>query len=340
MQQRIDMRRRKKKKKLRRRVLYIALTVFLLLAGGVGYMLVQTYTAASSSYDDLDRDKSDLRSEAVSISDDPISILLLGVEDYSTNGDNGRTDTMIVATFNPGDEKLKLLSLPRDTLVEIAGRGTQEKIAHAHAYGGKEMAIKTVEQFLDIPIDYYAAVNFDAFTNIVDILGGVEVDVPFDFEQRTIRESGNENLQFTEGPMELNGEEALAFARMRKKDPRGDIGRNERQQQVIKAIIDKATSLGTVTKVDDLAEEVGNNVKTNMKVSEGLGFYREYSDFSTSNIDKLSYDTYPQTINGRDYQIPDEESLEEVKQTLKEHLGLVTPTAPDSQSETSTTEHP
>ncbi len=212
-------------------------------------MSVQTYTAASESYDDLGREKSDMRNEAVSISDDPISMLLLGVEDYSTNGANGRTDTMIVATFNPDDEKLKLLSLPRDTLVNIAGNGTKEKINHAHAYGGKKMAIETVEQFLDIPIDYYAAVNFEAFQNIVDILGGIKVDVPFDFEQRTKRESGNEMLQFYEGPMKLNGEEALAFARMRKQDPRGDIGRNERQQQTIKAIIDKATSVSTVTKL-------------------------------------------------------------------------------------------
>ncbi|SFA99431.1 transcriptional attenuator, LytR family [Lentibacillus halodurans] len=337
MQQRIDMRKQKKKKR-RRRILYPILAFFLLLACGVGYMLVQTYTAASESYDDLDREKSELREEEVSISDDPISILLLGVEDYSTNGDNGRTDTMIVATFNPEDEKLKLLSLPRDTLVDIAGRGTKEKIAHAHAYGGKEMAIKTVEQFLDIPIDYFAAVNFDAFINIVDILNGVQVDVPFDFEQRTIRESGNEDLQFKEGPMELDGEKALAFARMRKQDPRGDIGRNERQQQVIEAIIDKATSLSTVTKVDDLANEVGANVKTNMKISEGLGFYREYSDFSTSNIDKLAYETYTQTIDRIDYEIPDEQSLAEVKATLKQHLELETS---DSQAETyNTTDQP
>ncbi|ALX49956.1 LCP family protein [Lentibacillus amyloliquefaciens] len=323
MKQRADIRKQKKKKR-RRRILYPMLVVFLLIAGGVGYMLFQTYTAASESYDDLDREKSDLRDKAVSIGDDPISILIMGVEDYSTNGDNGRTDTMLVATFNPGDKRLKLLSLPRDTLVEIPERGTQEKINHAHAYGGKELAIKTVEQFLDIPIDYYAAVNFDAFTNIVNILGGIEVDVPFDFEQRTIRESGNEDLQFTEGPMELNGEEALAYARMRKQDPRGDIGRNERQQQVIKAIIDKATSFGTITKVNDLAEEAGSNVKTNMSVGEGLGFYQEYSDFSASNIDKLTLETYPQSINGGSYQIPDEQSLTEVKQTLKEHLELET----------------
>ncbi|WP_010531651.1 LCP family protein [Lentibacillus jeotgali] len=334
MQQRID-RRKQIKKKRRRRILYPILVMFLLAVGGVGYMVLQTYTAASESYDDLDREKSDLRDKAVSIGDDPISILLLGVENYSTNGDNGRTDTMLVATFNPSDASLKLVSLPRDTLVEIAGRGTKEKITHAHAYGGKEMAIKTVEQFLDIPIDYYAAVNFDAFINIVNILDGIEVDVPFDFEQRTKRESGNENLQFTEGPMKLNGEEALAYARMRKEDPRGDIGRNERQQQVIKAIIDKATSFGTVTKINELAEEVGTNVKTNMSVGEGLGFYQEYSDFSTSNIDKLTIETYPQTINGGSYQIPDEQSLAEVKQTLKEHLDLV---SSSSESDTYTTE--
>src|SRR5690606_29541403 len=113
-----------------------------------------------------------------------------------------------------------------------------------HVYGGKRMTIETVEQFLDIPIDYYATVNFEAFKNIVDVLGGITVDVPFDFQQNS-DDRVAEKLQFYEGEMELDGRYALAYARMRMEDPRGDIGRNERQQQVIEAIIDKALSPAT-----------------------------------------------------------------------------------------------
>ncbi|AXI10573.1 LytR family transcriptional regulator [Oceanobacillus zhaokaii] len=318
---RILVRKTKKKKRLRR-VLFIVILMCLVIVGFGGYMAIQTLQAASESYDDLGREKSDLRDEVVSISKDPVSVLLMGVEDYSTNGDNGRTDTLMIATFNPDDERLKLVSIPRDTLVEIAGRGIQDKITHAHAFGGKKMTIETVENFLDIPIDYYATVNFDAFKNVIDILGGVTVDVPFDFQQNSDDRKA-EKLQFYEGEMELDGRYALAYARMRYEDPRGDIGRNERQQEVIQAIISKALSVGTVTKIDDLAREVGSNVETNMRISEVLGFAKEYSDFSTSKIDKLKLETYEERINGGSYQIVDEASLEEVKSELKNHLEIV-----------------
>lgn len=313
----------RKKRKIRRRRLFffIIILMFIGLLGIGGYAAVQTMMAASKSYDDLGREKSALRAEAVSISDDPVSILLMGVEDYSTNGDNGRTDTLMVATFSPNDERLKLLSIPRDTMVEIAEKGTQDKITHAHAFGGKEMTIETVENFLDIPIDYYATVNFDAFKNVIDILGGITVDVPFDFEQNSDDRKA-EKLQFYEGEMELNGRYALAYARMRYEDPRGDIGRNERQQEVIQAIIDKALSVGTVTKIDDLAQTVGNNVETNMKVSEGLSFFNQYKGFSTSKIDKLTLDTHPERINGVSYQIVEDSSLAEIQAELKAHLEI------------------
>ncbi|MCM3741825.1 LCP family protein [Oceanobacillus luteolus] len=314
--------RRKRKKVRRLRVfLFVVLLLLIGVVGIGGYLAVQTMQAASESYDDLGREKSDLREEAVSISNDPVSVLLMGIEDYQSEGDHGRTDTLMVATFNPDDENLKLVSIPRDTLVEIAGRGHEDKINHAHAYGGKKMTIETVENFLDIPIDYYATVNFDAFKNIIDILGGVTVDVPFNFEQNSDDRKA-EKLQFYEGEMELDGRHALAYARMRMSDPRGDIGRNERQQEVIEAIIDKTLSLGTISKVDDLVQEVGNNVETNLRVSEGLAFVKKYSNFRTSNIEKLNVETYPTRINGVSYQIPEEESLHELRAELKDHLEI------------------
>ena len=321
IEKRVERKNVKRKRRLRTGFV-VVLVLFLSIVVFGAYLALQTYQAASDSYNDLDgREKSDLREEKVSITDDPVSILLMGVEDYSSGGGNGRTDTLMVATFNPSDKRLKLLSIPRDTLVEIAGKGTEDKITHAHVFGGKEMTINTVESLLDIPIDYYAAVNFDAFKNIVDILGGITVDVPFSFQQNS-DDRVAEKLQFYEGEMELDGRYALAYARMRLEDPRGDIGRNERQQQVITAIIDKALSVGTVTKIDDLAKEVGSNVETNMKVSEGLSFLKEYSNFRTSNIDRLTLETHGQMINGVSYQIYDEQSLAEVQDALKQHLEI------------------
>lgn len=329
--------RRKKKRRLKK--IPVIITVIVLMFVGYGsYLAYQTLQAASDSYDDLGREKSELRDKEVTISNDPVSILIMGVEDYASEYDRGRTDTLMVATFNPDDKRLQLLSIPRDTKVEIVGKDMVDKINHAYAYGGKEMTIETVENFLDIPIDYYATVNFEAFKNIVDILGGITVDVPFDFEQNS-DDRVAEKLQFYEGEMELDGRHALAYARMRMSDPLGDIGRNQRQQQVIKAIIDKALSPGTVTKIDDLVNEVGRNVETNMRISEGLAFLKKYSDFDVSNIEQIKLETHSEMINGIDYQIPNYDSLEEVKYKLKAHLELpaVKPPTMVENEETDTT---
>ncbi|MDC3423501.1 LCP family protein [Aquibacillus sp. 3ASR75-11] len=313
--------RQLKKKKRRRRLLVIIFVLALGLTGFGGYLFVQTLQAANQSYDDLDREKSKLRDQAVSIGNDPVSVLLMGVESYSSGGTGGRSDTLMVATFNPDDKKVKLLSIPRDTLVEIAGKGKEDKINHAFAYGGKEMSIETVENYLNIPIDYYATVNFDGFKNIVDIVGGITVDVPFDFKQNS-DDRVAEKLQFYKGEMELDGRYALAYARMRLEDPRGDIGRNERQKQVVKEILKELTSIKTVTKVDEIAEELGENIETNMKLSEALGFYRKYSDFSVADIDQLTLEGESQYIDGVSYYIPYESSVAEVRNALRNHLEL------------------
>jgi polyisoprenyl-teichoic acid--peptidoglycan teichoic acid transferase len=317
-----QMKRVKNKKKhvFLRRLLFVALLLILCVVGYVGYALYQTFEAANNSFDDLGRDKSKLRDEAVSISNDPVSILLLGVENYSSGGKGGRSDTLMVATFNPTDQTMKMLSLPRDTRVEIPGEG-MDKINHSFSKGGKELTIETVEDFLDIPIDYYATVNFDGFKNIVDIVGGITVDVPFDFTQNS-DDPKAEKLEFTEGPMELDGRYALAYARMRLQDPNNDIGRNERQQQVVKAIIDEIASAGTLLKVDQLTDEVGKNVETNMRVSELLGFYKKYSNFNTNKIETIKLDGVGEYISGTAYWIPDEESVEEVQDELQSHLEI------------------
>jgi LCP family protein required for cell wall assembly len=332
-----QMKRVKKKKKrpILRRILALALLLLLGVGVYLGYVFFQTLQAANESYDDLGRDKSKLRENAVSISNDPVSILLLGVENYSSGGTGGRSDTLMVATFNPEDQTMKLLSIPRDTRVEIPDEG-EDKINHSFSKGGKELTIETVEDFLDIPIDYYATVNFDGFKNIVDIVGGITVDVPFDFVQNS-DDPKAEKLEFYEGPMELDGRYALAYARMRKADPTQDIGRNERQQEVVKAIINEIASAGTLFKVDKLTDEVGKNVETNMKVSELLGFYQKYSDFSTNKIETLKLDGAGEYIGGISYWIPEDESVDEVQNELKTHLEIQTNVTDGSSDEFDTT---
>ncbi|MBM7585772.1 LCP family protein required for cell wall assembly [Bacillus pakistanensis] len=317
--QELKIKKRKSKRRIIKRILLSFLLIFTVAIGYFAYVFLETYQAASNSYDDIGREKSKLRDEAVTILKDPVSVLIMGVEDYSSGGANGRSDTLMVATFNPKDATMNLVSIPRDTRVPMPDTGALEKINHSFAYGGKEETIETVENFLDIPIDYYVTINFEAFKDIVDVLGGITVEVPFDFTQNSDDRIAEE-LVFTEGPMKLNGREALAYARMRLQDPRGDIGRNERQKQVVQAVIDELASGKTLFKVDEIADVVGTNVETNLMVSDGLAFFRKYSSFDSSNIKSLTIEGAPEYIGGVSYFIPDEEELIILQEKLQKHL--------------------
>lgn len=317
---RVTKRTKRKKRKLRKIWKMLLFVLLICVLWGI-YYIYDTYSALNKTYDDLNREKSDLREKIVNFTEDPVSILLLGIEDYETNGKNGRSDALMVATFNPKDDSVQLLSIPRDSLVEIDGYGL-DKINHAHAFGGVELTIDTVEQFLDLPIDYYVKVDFEAFVKIIDILGGITVTVPFNFSEWTMGEN-RKRVDFIEGEMHVNGDEALAFARMRKQDPRGDIGRNARQQEVIKGIIERFLSFESLTKVDNIAHEIGDNVQTNLKVSEGLSFLLQNSNFNLNNLQQLKLDTYSDRYNGASVQIVDEDSLLEVQTLLKQHLDLI-----------------
>jgi polyisoprenyl-teichoic acid--peptidoglycan teichoic acid transferase len=321
----------KKKRRRRRNLLLFLILMFISLVSLSGYLLFQTYAVAKNSYEELEgrEDKSVLREEPVYISTDPVSVLLLGIENYTDENDHGRSDTIMVATFNPKQQTMKLVSIPRDTLVRIPGY-KEDKINHSYSIGGKEKVIETIEEFLDIPIDYYSTVNFKGFTNIIDAVGGVTVDVPFDFNDIN---RNWERFYFYEGTQKLSGEEALVYARMRKQDPRGDFGRNDRQRQIVTGMIDSLSSPKTLLKIDDIASEIGGNIETNMRIKEALAFRKKYPNFNSSSIEQLELKGYDNYINNVYYFSVDPGNLEEVTSELKNHLELSTIIEDETQTE-------
>src|SRR5699024_10933938 len=142
-----------------------------------------------------------------------------GIESSDTRGsdDGARTDALMVATLNVDDKRVKLLSIPRDSLVYIPEVGYETKINHAHAYGGVMTTIDTVEGLLDIPIDDYVRVNFEAFMDVVDALEGITFDVPYELSEQNSSDKAD-SIHLYPGVQELDGEEALALARTRKHD--------------------------------------------------------------------------------------------------------------------------
>ncbi|WP_034765301.1 polyisoprenyl-teichoic acid--peptidoglycan teichoic acid transferase TagU [Rossellomorea vietnamensis] len=297
----------------------VGIIFLLLLVAGAGYAYSIYHSlskTAETMNEDIDRPKSDKRTEEVKFDKKhPFSVLLLGVDERA--GDRGRSDTMIVVTVNPHEKTTKMLSIPRDTLVDIVGRGTRDKINHAYAFGGVEMSMDTVEEFLDIPIDYYAKINMEGFKDIVNAVGGVTVNNDFTFS------SGG--YTFNEGQLSLSGEKALAYARMRKQDPRGDFGRQARQRQVIQAVIKEGASVSSLWNYGDIFGAIGNNVKTNLTLDEMVEIQKNYKS-ATKDISQSQISGDGQMIsNGTQdiyYYVVPEEERQKVQNDLKDHLDL------------------
>ncbi len=323
-QSRINNRKRRSRKILRA-FMVLGILSFIVFGGTLIYFVSKISDVTTNTQQELVRgEKSEKREEAVSPSKDNISILFLGVDDR--DGDlSGRTDALLLATFNRDDSSIKILSIPRDSLVSIPGRSNQDKINHAHAFGGLDLAVDTVEDFLDIPVDYYVKLNFDAFVEIIDALGGVELDIPFSFSEQDSQ--GNQGaISLTEGRHTLNGEEALAFVRMRKSDPRGDLGRGERQQEVIKAIIEKGASLSSITRYGDVLESVESHMTMNLSFGNIIALHSYAS--SINNIETLNFEGSDARINGTYYYEVDEASRQTISRLLRMHLGLEATSTP------------
>jgi polyisoprenyl-teichoic acid--peptidoglycan teichoic acid transferase len=241
----------------------------------------------------------------------PYSVLLVGLD--SKTMDSGRSDTLMVALVDQKNKKVSLLSIPRDTRVQIAGRDL-DKITHAHNYGINS-TIMTVEDFLDIKIDYYAQINFEGFQSLVNTLGGVTVDVEknLSFRDRIT----NTQFSLNKGTQKLNGIQALNYARFRD-DWESDFGRNRRQQQVIKALMDETMTIRTITKINPILKDIGEYVETDMDFDVLAKTLTKMKNVSSKDVYSIPMKAYPTTINRISYVTVDHDSLEKVKNYIKD----------------------
>ncbi|MCA1026845.1 LytR family transcriptional regulator [Cytobacillus kochii] len=302
----------KKKKPLWLKITGSIVLLLVIAVGIYGFMVYRSVSGAVETMHQPIKYKTEKREQELTLTEqEPFSVLMLGVDERS--GDKGRSDTIIVITVNPNDQSMKMLSIPRDTRTEIVGKGFDDKINHAYAFGNEEMAMATVENFLDIPIDYYIKVNMEGFKDIVDAVGGITVNSSLSFEQG--------NSSFTEGANTLNGDEALSYVSMRKEDPNGDFGRQDRQRQVIQGVIKKGMSLNTLTNYDDILDALGKNVRTNLSFNEMRDIQKNYKN-AVGKIDQLTISGNGQRINDVWYLIVSNEEQLKVQEELKSHLDI------------------
>jgi len=310
------MKRSDAKKKKKKWPWIVGILGVLILIGGV--YLLSVYMSFTSTlkeiHSPIEREVSDMRVDEVKLEKkQPFSVLMLGVDERE--GDAGRSDTIIVMTVNPNDKSTKMVSIPRDTYTEIVGKGSMDKINHAYAFGGIEMSMETVENLLDIPIDYVVQVNMEGFEDIVDAVGGVNVNNTLDFSV--------DQHNYPKGNITLNGEEALDYVRMRYEDPNGDFGRQDRQKQVIQAVMSEGASVKSLVNYRSIFNALGANVQTNMTFDEMMDVQKNYRDV-VGTVDQLYFEkgTGGKKDNGVWYYDMNQTELAEKQTLLKEHLQL------------------
>ena len=287
----------------------IILVLFLAVVGMGAKLYWDVSKSMDKTYETVERSK---KSQVNLNNKEPFSVLLLGID----TGDDGRveqcrSDTTIVATVNPSDKQTTLVSLARDTYVDIPGQGKQDKLNHAYAFGGASLAMDTVENYLNIPINHYVSINMAGLKELVNAVGGIEVNNNLTFSQ--------DGYDFTIGKISLDGEQALSYSRMRYEDPNGDYGRQERQRKVIEGIVQKVLSLNSVSNYQEILTAVSDNMKTDLSFDDMKKIALDYrSAFGKVKQDQLQGTGFMQ--DGVSYQRVDEQELTRVQQELKNQL--------------------
>ena len=354
-----NTRSKPKKSKKKIKIIISVILFFLIVGGGYTWFLVNKASSAvrNAAHDLARGDKSDLRDKAVKPITNNVSVLVMGVDESDVRGKEYgeaiRTDALLLATFNKDSKTVKLLSIPRDTYTYIPVEKKKDKITHAHAYGstkngkdgGPQASIDAVEKLLNVPVDYFVKFNFKSFMKIVDDLGGIEVDVPVEFTEQDSNDNAGA-IHLKKGVQKLNSEEALALARTRHID--SDAMRGQRQQLVIEAILEKLTSVGSVTKVGNIIDDINGQFVTNLTFDDMLSFYKYGADSSIEKLQIQGDDCYMEKGDdtcsksaggGRTYYYnPDKKELAKVTNDLRTHLGLPAYTKTDSDSKKTNTE--
>ena len=226
------------------------------------------------------------------------NILVLGVD--QREGDAGRSDTMFVVMYDPKNEQVSLLSVPRDTRVKIPGHGW-EKINHSFAYGGYKLAQRAAEDLLGIRVEHHIMIDFTGFQRIVDAMGGIDINV----EKRMSYEDPYDNLviDLQPGMQHMDGRTAIQYVRYR--DEEGDIGRIKRQQHFMQAVQEKLTSPAIVTRLPNLIKEATALMQTDMSPTEMVELGRAMQKASKQGLKTDTVPGTPAYIDEVSYWIPD-----------------------------------
>ncbi len=283
------------------------LVVLIALISGVGIYIYRTIYGVTEAWKEKEPE-SELVPE---IPTEPINLILVGAD--IGDGEREReplADTIMILRINPEEKNGFLISIPRDTYVEIPGFNSQ-KINATFAYGGINLLIKTVENFLNIPIHHYVVLDFDGFIKIVDELGGVDIYIDEPLHDELSK------ADFSVGEHHMDGEDALAYVRCRK-TAGGDIGRIQRQQKFLKEMAKQHFNLKTLLKAGKLAEILAQDISSSLDFSKITEYTKQALTFKPENFQTVVIPTEPKTIDDQSYQMPIMEEVEIMMKNIKE----------------------
>ncbi len=255
---------------------------------------------------------------------DPFTLLILGIDARGKN--ITRSDTMILSVINPSTHKLTLLSIPRDTYAKIPKYGN-DKINHAIVYGGVALSEATLENFLGVPIDHYVTVDFESFRQIVDQIGGIEIDVKK--RMRYYDPTDGTDINLHPGLQLLDGENALDYARYRKSSigkGDSDFDRMDRQHEVIKALTDKVKDNLSIGMIYDMMDIIGDHLKTDLTHTQIIEMYKTFNNFSSEDIEEISLEGEGKRMPYGEYElyfyVVSEDEKDRVKELLEDALEI------------------
>lgn len=282
----------------------ISLIAFSLMFMGLGKTLLANNdyspsTGESDSEIDLGLEPRDEVKQKVK---NEIVFLMMGVDAKDVKKSKGtRTDTMMLTKVNFDTGAINLLSIPRDTRVLIKGK--EDKINHAHAFGGPDLTMKTLQDFLKLDVDYYVKLDYRAVKGIVDAIGGVEIDVPMDMRYKDPTADPPLNINIKKGLQTLDGNNAHDFLRFRSGYPEGDLGRVKAQQYFLKELVKQTVKPKNLFKLPKLVETYFDYVDTNIPMSVILKGATAAKKIDVENMTTNTIPGYDKRIGGIDYLI-------------------------------------
>ncbi len=297
------MRKTRKKKRSYKRILLLIVIILLVCSCAYSFFHKGNFTQRAPE------------EEGMMPADNAVHVMIMGVD--SRVGDYGRSDTLMVASLDENTDKIYLLSIPRDTRVQIEGNG-YDKINHAYAFGGHKLSQKTVEKVLGVPMDYYVVVDIKAFERIIDAIGGIDIDV----EKRMYYEdpwddNGGLVIDLYPGEQHMDGEKAIQYVRYR--DEEGDIGRISRQQKFMQAVLDKVISPQILPRLPEIIRQVSSAVETDMSVSDMISFAGKLKQEKDNGLQTAMLPGWPATYKEVNYWIPD---IKKLRTMLADNMGL------------------